>query len=226
MAIIGALPDNLSNGTEADASQVMADLNFIVNAVNAGAMPISPGSFTTNGNQTINGTLTVNEQGNSNQTLLINSPNDTAGACIMMVGNGATTPNKYLQVQGGTFHVVNSAATTSLLALDDSGNLTVPGIVSGSNLTGTSDERLKKDWAPFKGDFLERVAEVLHGTYTRTDTGERRVGAGAQSLRSVLPEAVFGDDVLCVSEGSAALAIVIELTREVLRLRDLLEPVK
>lgn len=40
MAIIGSLPNNLANGTTADASQVMADLNFIVNQVNANALPI------------------------------------------------------------------------------------------------------------------------------------------------------------------------------------------
>ncbi|WP_321921719.1 hypothetical protein [Burkholderia sp. BCC1998] len=46
--IIGTLPANLQNGTTADASQVMTDLNFIVNQVNANAMPIgtiSPGSL-------------------------------------------------------------------------------------------------------------------------------------------------------------------------------------
>ncbi|VWC75930.1 hypothetical protein BCO18175_02357 [Burkholderia contaminans] len=48
MSIIGTLPANLQNGTTADASQVMADLNFIVNQVNANAMPvgtISPGAL-------------------------------------------------------------------------------------------------------------------------------------------------------------------------------------
>ncbi|AOI92536.1 hypothetical protein [Burkholderia pseudomultivorans] len=48
MGIIGTLPANLQNGTTADASQVMADLNFIVNQVNANAMAagsISPGSL-------------------------------------------------------------------------------------------------------------------------------------------------------------------------------------
>jgi hypothetical protein len=45
-------------------------------------------------------------------------------------------------------------------------------------------------------------------------------------MREVIPEAVFGDETLTVSEGSAALAIVVELTREVLRLRALLESVK
>ncbi|WP_193098020.1 hypothetical protein [Burkholderia sp. Z1] len=39
MAIIGTLPVSLQNGTNADASQVMSDLNFIVNQVNANANP-------------------------------------------------------------------------------------------------------------------------------------------------------------------------------------------
>lgn len=39
MSIVGALPVTLTNGTTADASQVMANLNFIVNAVNANAQP-------------------------------------------------------------------------------------------------------------------------------------------------------------------------------------------
>lgn len=37
MAIIGALPSILTNGTTADATQVMADFNFIVSQVNANA---------------------------------------------------------------------------------------------------------------------------------------------------------------------------------------------
>lgn len=39
MPIIGNLPNNLTNGTTADASQVMADFNYIVNQVNANANP-------------------------------------------------------------------------------------------------------------------------------------------------------------------------------------------
>lgn len=41
MAIIGTLPVTLQNGTIADATQVMADFNFIVNAVNSGALASS-----------------------------------------------------------------------------------------------------------------------------------------------------------------------------------------
>ena len=40
MPVIGTLPNILTNGTTADASQVMADFNFIVNQVNANANPV------------------------------------------------------------------------------------------------------------------------------------------------------------------------------------------
>ncbi|KWN69146.1 tail fiber domain-containing protein [Burkholderia ubonensis] len=219
MAIVGSLPVNLTNGTTADASQVMSDLNYIANQVNANAMPLSGSSPTFQPPVTINDSST---QG----ALVINAASNSNGANIKLTGNGATTPNKYITASVGVLAVKNSAYSATIFQIDDSGNTTATGAVSGSNITGTSDETLKKDWKPFGPDFLEMVAEVLHGTYTRIDTGERRVGAGAQSLRKALPEAVFGDDVLSISEGSAALAIVIELTREVLRLRALLEPVK
>src|SRR5258708_38311545 len=39
--IVGALPVNLLNGTTADATQVMTDLNFIINSVNAAAAPLA-----------------------------------------------------------------------------------------------------------------------------------------------------------------------------------------
>lgn len=41
MPIIGNLPNNLANGTTADATQVMADFNAIVNSVNANAASIT-----------------------------------------------------------------------------------------------------------------------------------------------------------------------------------------
>lgn len=40
-SIIGALPVTLTNGTTADATQVMSDLNWIVNQVNANAAPLA-----------------------------------------------------------------------------------------------------------------------------------------------------------------------------------------
>jgi hypothetical protein len=79
MSIIGALPINLADGTTADATQVMADFNFIVSAVNANAAALAGGNAFT-GPQTIAGdTITTNTaaQTLTNKTLTsptINNP--------------------------------------------------------------------------------------------------------------------------------------------------------
>lgn len=168
-------------------------------------------------------TLTLNEPGNGNSTLTINAPNDVSGANIKLAGNGGTTPNKYLSATNGRFYVSNSAYSAPLMYVDDSGNMVVTG-----NVTMNSDEDLKKDWASLPVDFIERLACVKSGTYTRIDTGDRQVGVGAQSLKPLLPEAVpeGHEGTLTVAYGQAALVACVELAKEVMRLRYLLEPVK
>ncbi|MBY4771767.1 tail fiber domain-containing protein [Burkholderia ambifaria] len=217
MSIIGNFPNTLSNGTTADATQVMADLNYIATQVNANAQPLLSTSPSFSGLTVSGVSMTLGSGQNTEIDLVVTNANTTVQYFLNPVGlqgvyDIGRTLVRWSSDTSGNFNVA--------------GNFTSVGTISGSNVTGTSDERLKKDWAPFGSDFLEHVATVLHGTYTRIDTGERRVGVGAQSLREVIPEAVFGDETLTVSEGSAALAIVVELTREVLRLRALLEPVK
>lgn len=131
--------------------------------------------------------------------------------------------------KGGTLYILNTpdetttTAPTYPLTLDSSGNLTASG-----NITANSDERLKKDWEDLPVDFIERLAAVKCGTYTRTDTGVRQIGVGAQSLRPVAPEAIGQSEsgILSVAYGQAALAACVELAKEVVRLRALLEPVK
>src|SRR5258706_14442195 len=44
--IVGALPSTLLNGTTADATQVMADLNWIVNQGNPNAAPLATAALT------------------------------------------------------------------------------------------------------------------------------------------------------------------------------------
>jgi hypothetical protein len=61
MAIIGILPVTLQNGTTADATQVMSDFNFIVNQVNANALPtsfVAPGTLLNVQTFTVSGTYT------------------------------------------------------------------------------------------------------------------------------------------------------------------------
>jgi hypothetical protein len=127
----------------------------------------------------------------------------------------------YWQASGaGTtpvMRLVNAARGAQTLSVDHSGNL-----VAEANVTGYSDERLKKDWEPLAADFTSRLARVKYGTYTRIDNGIRQAGVSAQSLREVLPETVVEDErsgILSVAYGQAALVACVELAREVIALR-------
>jgi hypothetical protein len=101
------------------------------------------------------------------------------------------------------------------------GNFTASG-----NVTAYSDERLKKDWVGVDSDFVERLAQVKSGTYTRIDSGERQAGASAQDMQKLLPETVIGDDTLSLAYGNAALVAAIELAKQVVELKKEIELLK
>lgn len=78
------------------------------------------------------------------------------GANLSLLGNGSTTPNKYIRAINGAFQITNSTYTTVPLNLTDSGDLTTLGsITSGSLLratngtTGVNDQNA----APILADF-------------------------------------------------------------------------
>ena len=114
--------------------------------------------------------------------------------------------------------VMHVGTTTSAFVFQQGGNFTAVG-----NVTAFSDERLKTDWAALPANFVERLAGLKHGSYTRTDTGARQTGVSAQDLQLLLPEAVHtGSDeqqTLSVAYGQAALVACVALARELTALR-------
>lgn len=115
------------------------------------------------------------------------------------------------------FRIGGWSASSNRLQMDMSGNLTMAG-----NVTAYSDERLKKDWSELPQDFIERLAKVKHGTFTRIDSNERQVGVSAQSFAGLLPEAVPTDaeGMLSVAYGNAALAACVQLAQKVVELAE------
>lgn len=145
----------------------------------------------------------------------------TSGAGAWYDGNNSSK-RAYLGMDLGSttvFRLYSAAVATNIATW----NLTNGDFVATGSVTAYSDERLKKDWAPLGTDFIDRLAGVRHGTYTRTDTNSRQVGVSAQSLANVLPEAVKTasneDGTLSVAYGNAALAACVELAKEVVALR-------
>jgi hypothetical protein len=96
-------------------------------------------------------------------------------------------------------------------------------MTAAGNVTAYSDERLKKDWAELPEDFVEQLAQIKHGTYTRIDTGERQAGASAQSMKLLLPEVVSTsaspEKSLTLAYGNAALVSAIKLAQQVIELK-------
>ncbi len=89
-------------------------------------------------------------------------------------------------------------------------------LYSYGNVTAYSDENLKTDWEDLPQDYIEQLAKVKSGKYTRIDTKERQAGVGARSFKNILPEVVIKNgDYLGVNYGNAALVSAIELAKRV-----------
>lgn len=164
------------------------------------------------------GSLTVNS-GNS-QSFTITGTAANSGPHVHLLET-TTGGRKYIRCASNQLQVVNANYNGVPLILDDSGNLTVTG-----NMTAFSDERVKTDWEPVAPDFVDVLATIRSGTFSRTDIKmDRQAGVSAQSLRDLLPEAVpkGGNGMYGVAYGQAAMVACVELAKEVVALRRRLE---
>jgi hypothetical protein len=149
------------------------------------------------------------------------SSTDTASLQVYSTGNNSA----FMSFHKGGHYAVNFgldddnvmriggwSAAANRYQFDMSGNFTAAG-----NVTAYSDERLKKDWGVLPTDFIERLAKIKSGTYTRIDSEERQAGVSAQDFQTLLPETVSTDaaGMLSVNYGGAALASAVELAKRV-----------
>lgn len=141
----------------------------------------------------------------------------TTGGAIMAFHRGGYYAVNMGLDSDNVFRLGGWSAPANLLQINMSGNLTML-----ANVTAYSDERLKKDWADLPEDFVERLARVKSGTYTRIDNEMRQIGVGAQSLQPLMEEAVIEneDGTLSVAYGNAAMASSVELARYVTALEQ------
>lgn len=148
----------------------------------------------------------------------INAIEFAGGSNNFGLGNSGGTLYFFSTPDEGT-----SSSALYVLQIDGSGNATFTG-----NISSSSDERLKKKWKNLGSDFVERLAKIKSGTFERKKSKERQVGVGAQSLQALIPEAVQADakGYLSVSYGQAALAACVELAKEVVRLKAIVEAKK
>lgn len=123
------------------------------------------------------------------------------------------------------FTPVNAAGDTMTGQLNGT-TAVYSSTVRASNFIMSSDERGKMKWKKVEGDVLDRFAKVKKvGLFTDKKTKRVMVGAGAQSMREILPESVFEDEKgkLGIDYGPAALVLIHELTKRVIALEKELE---
>jgi hypothetical protein len=216
---------------------------------------VTGGSYLTGGTITTSGTLAVDADSANTANKVVardGSGNFSAGTITAtfsgnLTGNvsgttGVFTPGTSgvstgLTVVNGDLTAYRSGGTTGVVYLSSSGshylywdgtnyNLNSGNLVCTGNVTAYSDERLKKDWAPVASDFVEQLAQVKSGTYTRIDSGDRQAGASAQSIQKLLPEVVQDGEHLSLAYGNAALVAAIELAKQVVELKKEIELLK
>jgi hypothetical protein len=192
-----------------DGSGIRIDGNIALHAANFSsyALPLSGGTIS--GNQTITGNLTVSSGNTTGNGIILADDGDIVDLndayCSMRFSYGVRV---FSANRGG------SAVHT----LHSNGTFTASG-----NVTAYSDERLKTDWTPVPENFVERLAKVKSGTYTRLDNNKRQAGSSAQDWQQLLPEVVTETDnedkTLSLAYGNAALVSAVELAKEVIDLR-------
>jgi len=103
-------------------------------------------------------------------------------------------------------------------------------IKASANVTAYSDERLKTNWKPLADNFVAKLANIKVGTYDRIDQSITQVGVSAQSLETLMPEAVItGNDEMqtkSVSYGNAAMASAVMLAKEMVEMKKIIEEMK
>jgi hypothetical protein len=216
--VVGTVSAALSgNATTATTLQTARTINGVsfngsanITVADATKVPLAGGTMT--------GDLTVPNLVVSS-TLSVREAIDLADSDVLRFGSSDDweffhngTAN-YMDLNVGDL-IIRDNSTTRFTFGRTTGNLTATG-----NITANSDERLKTAWANLPVDFLERLARVKSGTYTRIDNGVRQAGTSAQDWQKLLPEVVsVGEDdqgTLSLAYGNAALVSAVELAKRV-----------
>jgi hypothetical protein len=185
-------------------------------ALHAGNYTSYTGGLSSTNNWSGQNYFVANRNTTSDSPALQAYSNNGSGAIMSFHRSGQYAVNFGLD-SDNVMRIGGWSAAANRWQLDMSGNGTYAG-----NVTAYSDERLKKDWSPIYDGFVDRLAVIRAGTYTRIDSGERQAGVSAQAMRELLPEVVSEDNegTLALAYGNAAMVSAVELAKELVALKN------
>lgn len=228
--IAGSINGNaatVTNGVYTSGDQTIAGVKTFSSTI-TGSVSGSSGSCSGNAaTATLASTVTVNYNNNSNSTYQMlwgsgNSVYGTAGIYCnpftdYVYATAFNCDNWFRST--GTTGWYNETYSVGIYATE-TGNVRTynnANFISGGDVTAYSDETVKTNWRELPSDYIERLAKVKYGIYDRTDCKKTQVGCGAQSLQSLLPNAIVkdADGKLSVAYGNAAMVSSIKLAERV-----------
>ncbi|QMV32539.1 tail fiber protein [Ralstonia phage Anchaing] len=186
---------------------------------------VQPAGNTLKGNTKVEGDITATTTAHIGSGLYIGETLGTNGNAALEIGSLSGVGTPFID-----FHSSGTGSDFDARIIASGGNATAgqgflsvqaaQGMACSGPVSGTSDERLKKDWQDIPEDTVDKLAEVLAGGYTHIESGAARIGVSAQSLYKVFPRAVGEniDGMLMVSYGEAALVAAVALARRVVKL--------
>jgi hypothetical protein len=85
-----------------------------------------------------NKTQTINDPSRSDRaSLTVKATSNVDGVNLKLTGNGSTTPTKYIRIYNGSFNIVNSGYSATIMSLTDAGVLNAPAF-SAAGTAGVS----------------------------------------------------------------------------------------
>ena len=202
-----------------NATALGTPASFVGTNITGTASGLTAGNVTTNANLTGD----VTSAGNATTLATVNSNvGSFTNSSITVNAKGLITAAS--SGAGSVFGTDTQVTYNNAGTMAGSANLTFNGtnLTCGGTVTANSDERLKTNWRDLPENFIDRLAGVKHGVYDRTDIEATQVGVSAQSLQTLLEQAVFvGEDgTLSVAYGNAALVACIQLAQRVVALEQ------